>query len=411
MHFYREIQKCLHLLLLHRLRSLLSTLGVLFGVVAVIAMLSIGEGAKQETLEQIEQLGMNSIIVRQHAMSEEQRMQALEQKSTGLTWQDVEMLHHHIPALLHISPLKVVEASLIGSSVQFTPEILAVTRSFGEMKALQLSEGRFLCDLDQKERRLVCVLGYEVAKNLGHEGHIGHTLRLNHTHYEIVGVLKSTQWKASKNQSITTRNLDKAIFIPLHGENSTPLSSFSKEEDLSEIVLNMRDGQSMEHTIPLIKKILDKLHGGYENYQIVIPQELLQQAYRTQQTFNLVLGSIAGISLLVGGIGIMNIMLANVSERTREIGIRRAVGASQRHILIQFLLETLLLTFIGAMLGVFLGIGFSMAISFVAGWKTVVTPWSIILSLIMSAGVGLGSGLYPAYQAAMMDPIKALRHD
>jgi putative ABC transport system permease protein len=157
--------------------------------------------------------------------------------------------------------------------------------------------------------------------------------------------------------------------------------------------------------------MLDKLHGGYENYQIVIPQELMQQAQRTQQTFNLVLGSIAGISLLVGGIGIMNIMLANVSERTREIGIRRAVGASRRHILMQFLLETLLLTLIGAMLGILLGIGCSMAISFTAGWRTVVTPWSIILSLIMSAGVGVCSGLYPAYQAAMMDPIKALRHD
>lgn len=411
MQFYREIQRSLRLLLLHRLRSLLSTLGVLFGVAAVIAMLSIGEGAKQETLEQIEQLGMNSIIVRQHAMSEEQRTQALEQKSKGLSWQDVEMLHHHIPAVLHISPLKVVEASLTGLSVQLTPEILAVTRSFGEMKALQLSEGRFLCDLDEKDRRLVCVLGYEVAKNLGNEGHIDRTLRFNNMHYEIVGVLKSTQWKESKNQSITTRNLDKAIFIPLQGDSSMPLSSFSPKEDLSEIVVTMRDGQSMRHAVLLIKKILDTSHGGYENYQIVIPQELLQQAHRTHQTFNFVLGSIAGISLLVGGIGIMNIMLANVSERTREIGIRRAVGASQRHILIQFLVETLLLTLLGAILGVFLGIGFSMAIGLIASWRTVVTPWSMILSLIMSAGVGLCSGLYPAYQAAMMDPIKALRHD
>lgn len=411
MQVYRDVQRCLRLLLLHRLRSLLSTLGVLFGVVAVIAMLSVGEGAKQETLEQIEQLGMNNIIVRQHAMSEEQRIQALEHKSTSLSWQDVKMLQHQIPSLLYISPLKVIEANLTGSSIQFNPEILAVTRSFGEIKGLQLSEGRFLCDLDQKEKKLACVLGYEVAKNLGHQGHIGRTLRLNNMHYEIVGVLKSTQWKASKNQSITTRNLDKAIFIPLHGDKLTSLSPFSKEGELSEIVLHMRDVQSMKSTVQLVKKILDPIHKGYENYQIVIPQELMQQAQRTQQTFNLVLGSIAGISLLVGGIGIMNIMLANISERTREIGIRRAVGASQRHILMQFLLETLLLTLMGAMLGIFVGIVFSMVISSVAGWKTVVTPWSVILSLIMSAGVGLCSGLYPAYQAAMMDPIKALRHD
>ncbi len=149
----------------------------------------------------------------------------------------------------------------------------------------------------------------------------------------------------------------------------------------------------------------------HENYQIVIPQELLHQAFKAQKTFNLVLGSIAGISLIVGGIGIMNIMLANVSERTREIGIRRAVGASKRHILLQFLLETLVLTSIGACLGIILGIACSLMISSIAGWRTIVTPWSIVTSLIMALGVGICSGLYPAYQAAIIDPIKALRHD
>lgn len=406
----REIKRCLRLLFLHRLRSFLSTLGVLFGVVAVITMLSIGEGAKQETLEQIEQLGMNSIIVRQPSMSEEQRILALKQKSRGLTLQDVEALERNIPALLDVAPLKVIEATLSGSSIQFSPEILAVTRAFGDMKRLRLNEGRFLCDLDQKDGRLTCVLGSSVAKNLGRQGEVGHTVKLGHLQYEIVGILQPTQWMESKNQSITTRNLDQAIFIPLHSENQIDRTSLA-QQDLSEIVLQIHDPQSMENTVKLTKKILEKMHEGYDNYQIVIPQELLQQAYRTQHTFNLVLGSIAGISLIVGGIGIMNIMLANVSERTREIGIRRAVGASKRHILVQFLLETLLLTLIGALLGIILGIGFSTAISYVAGWRTIVTPWSIVLSLIMSIGVGLCSGLYPAYQGAVIDPIKALRHD
>lgn len=407
---FREIQKCLRSLLIHRLRTMLSTLGVLFGVVAVVAMLSIGEGAKKETLEQIEQLGINNIIVRQPTISEEQRAQALEQKSQGLTWQDVEALRQNISFLVKDAPMRVVEATVTGSMTRLTPEILAVTRSFGEMKRLQMAEGRFICDLDQSEKRLVCVLGYEIAKSLGKEGHIGKIIRISNTHYEIVGVLKSMHWKESRNRSITARNLDKIIFIPL-GSDLNLYGLQSAKDTLSEIVLQIEDVQRMGTAARLVKKILGKLHGGYEDYQIVIPQELLQQADRAQRTFNRVLGSIAAISLLVGGIGIMNIMLATVSERTREIGIRRAVGANKRHILLQFLLETLLLTLAGAILGVIIGIIFSFAIGLIAGWKTIVTPWSILLSLTMSSAVGLCSGLYPAFQAARMDPIKALRRD
>lgn len=401
---HQDLRNCLRSLCLHRLRAILSILGIVFGVVAVIVMLSIGEGAKQETLEQIEQLGMNNILIRQQALSDEQRTQALTQRSQGLTWKDASVLSQNIPFLLHYAPLRLVEASLTGTFKQMAPEILATTRAYGEIKNLKLVEGRFLCDLDQSERKLVCVLGYEVAQNLGKEGHSGRPLRLDDRYYEIVGILQPTYWKASHNQAMTARHLDQVVFIPLQAD-------LTQQEGLSEIILQVQDSKQLRRTAQLVRQILSRLHGGYEDYQIVVPQELIQQAQRTHHIFNLILGSLAALSLLVGGIGIMNIMLATVSERTREIGIRRAVGASKQHILMQFLLETFVLSVGGAIGGILLGVMFSMVISTVAGWKTVVTIWSILLALGMALGVGLCAGLYPAFQAATMDPMQALRHD
>lgn len=407
----QQIRKSFRSLMIHRLRTLLSTLGVLFGVVAVVAMLSIGEGAKQETLEQIEQLGVNSIIIRQNLLTEEQHRQAREKKSRGLTLEDVSSLEFGLPLSRLHAPLKVIEASLTGTLKEIAPEILAVTRQYGEVKGLKLAEGRFICHSDVNKKSLVCVLGYEVAKELGRKGHVGHALRIENVQYQIIGVLKSTQWKESKNSALATRNLNKSVLIPLGTETSLPRIFNLKNDTLSEILIQMAPHQHMPQTASLVKNILKRSHGGYEDYQIVIPQELLNQAYRTQHTFNLVLGSIAAISLLVGGIGIMNIMLATVSERTREIGIRRAVGANKRHIISQFLLETLLLTLTGAIMGILIGVLFSLGIGYFAGWKTIVTSWSILLSLGMASGVGLFSGLYPAFKAANMNPITALRHE
>ena len=222
----QAIHKCLCSLLMHRLRTLLSTLGVLFGVAAVIAMLSIGEGAKQETLEQIEQLGMNSLIIRQNALSEDQQKIAFERRSKGLTEQDGEAMEKNVPFLTYQAPVKVIEASVSGMPENTSPEILGVTPAFGEMKQLKLAEGRFICGMDRERRQLVCVLGYEAAKSLGEQGHSGNSIRIENTQYEIVGVLKPTQWKASKNSAITTRNLKDRKFKPgwglYHGEGPNP---------------------------------------------------------------------------------------------------------------------------------------------------------------------------------------------
>lgn len=406
----RYLLKTFRSLMLHRLRTLLSTLGVLFGVVAVIAMLSIGEGAKQETLEQIEQLGMNTIIVKQIDLTEEQQQVAHEKRSRGLTVADGAAIAHTVADVHRYAPLKVIEAMVTGTPAEVVPEVLAVTGSYGDVKGISLSEGRHLCDVDSSRRHHVCVLGDEISRALGKHGHIGQTVRIENTQFQVVGVLEPRQWHSGKSNAVNIRNLNKSVLIPLGSETSLPRRP-GKRDSLTELIVQLDHSERIPRASSAVQQVLDREHHGVEDYQIVIPQELLHQANRTQHTFNLVLGSIAAISLLVGGIGIMNIMLATVSERTREIGIRRAVGASKRHILLQFLCETLLLTLIGALLGVLIGILFSFMISHFAGWKTIVRPWTILLSFGMSACVGLFSGLYPALKAAAMNPISALRHD
>lgn len=411
MRFLHELFQAFQVLTTHRLRTFLSTLGILCGVAAVVAMLSIGEGAKRETLAQIEQLGMNNIILRKQHGVNDQKQPGLDVQLTGLTEEDIHALQQDLPSLHRYAILKVVEAHVSEISQKISPEVLSVTPSFGEIKKIALNEGRFICLLDQKERKRVCVIGNEVAKAIGRHGHVGRSLRINHEEFQIIGVLKPTEWKGGKTPLLTSRNLDYALFIPLGTEKSLSSLMHEQTHGASEVIFQLHDSRYIHLSARMMKQVLGQLHGNFNHYQIIVPQELLKQANQSQRTFNFVLGSIAAISLLVGGIGIMNIMLATVVERRREIGVRRAIGANQRHIIAQFLLEAMILTFSGACLGILLGVASAYAISAFAGWDTVVTLWSIMLSALTSILVGLFSGAYPAYLAASIDPIAALRNE
>jgi putative ABC transport system permease protein len=406
----RNIQQGLRSLSLHKLRTFLSALGVVFGVTAVIAMLSIGEGAKMETLSQIEKMGMNTVTIKQNELSDEQFIRALEMRSKGLSDLDVSILKDNVPHLKNVTALKIVETTLNATNVNIKPEILSVADNFNLIKNIEMEEGRFLCSYDYKMKSHVCVLGHDIAKKLGKDGHVGRTIRMDQAQFLIVGVTKNKNWKLDKVTALTTRNFNESVFIPLGIEMGLSFVRLSpKAQSLSEIILQFTHSEYLNSGLNVIKRILEKNHEQVSDYQIIVPQALMRQAYQTQYTFNLVLGGIAAISLLVGGIGIMNIMLATVSERTHEIGIRRALGANKSHIMLQFLTESLLLTLIGAFLGIAIGVSFSHLISFWAGWHTIVTYWSILVSIGMASFVGICSGLYPAFKAARMNPIAALR--
>lgn len=405
-----DITQGVRCLRMHPLRTFLSTLGVLFGVVSVIAMLAIGEGSKQEILHQIEQLGSNNIIIRQSELSEEQHQKATEATSLGLTIEDARNLQINISTIQKNAGLKVVKAAIGGVSYEVSPEILAVTASYGDIKLLELSEGRFLSDFDVAEQNHFCVLGAEIASKLSRWGHVGQTIRIDNLQFQIVGVLDNMRWSGGKTRALSTRNLNNSIFVPLGVEKGFSMHSSPSGNVLTEIVLQFPDRTFLASGSAAIKRMMELLHKGVEDYQIIIPIELLDQATKTQNIFTLVLGGLAAISMLVGGIGIMNIMLATISVRTREVGIRRAVGASQYHIAKQFLTETLILTLVGVLLGVVGGVVLSHLIGLFAGWSVIVTGWSILLAVGMAVFVGIASGLYPAYKAASMDPLTALRH-
>jgi putative ABC transport system permease protein len=343
-------------------------------------------------------------------LTESQETDPRRRLSHGLSLSDANTLKNSIHTLSSIAPVKEVKASLPISAPQDPFEILAITGAYQAAKKLSVNQGRFISNTDIVQKNLVCVLGEEVSWLLGDSGHLGEALRLENRTYRVVGILHKRQWKLSKSPALSVRNYNRVIFIPI-GTEVMDTQEQKGLDEISEIWLQVARNENVQASAEAVKRILNQMHGGVEDFQVVVPQELLIQAKKTQRIFNIILGCIAGISLIVGGIGIMNTMLASVAERTREIGIRRAIGANQNHIVTQFLCEAIVLTTAGGFVGVILGSGSAIIISKVAGWKTVLTVWSVIVSIVMAGGVGLVSGLFPAVKAARLEPIRALRHE
>lgn len=393
---------------LHRMRAILSTLGVVCAVISFIAMISIGEGAKRETLAQIEQLGLRNVLIRAMTLTDEQERSARSRGSAGLTFSDGERVQATGADVDRVAALRELKVTVLALTRDFAPQVLAVTPNFKDVQRLEITRGRFITEADALHRNLVCVLGYQVSQSLGEAGRPGGVLRIENALCSVIGVLKRFERKSAKNAAVSVRDYDNSVMVPLGAE---AVLAGDGGGVVSELIAEVGSAENVLAAVPVIRRVLDLTHRGVDDYRIVVPQELLKQAMQTQTTFNIVLGSIAAISLLVGGIGIMNIMLASVSERTREIGIRRAVGATREHIVAQFLTEAVILTTTGGILGVLLGLAAVWFVSTFAGWHVAITAWALLLPLAMSIMTGLFFGLYPAIKAATMDPIDALRHD
>ncbi|THB76472.1 MAG: ABC transporter permease [Desulfobacteraceae bacterium] len=401
----------------HRLRSFLSMLGIIFGVMAVLTMISISEGAKKELLEQIERLGTKNIFIKAAQLTPSQKAAAVEKLSSGLTMADGSRILAGCSQAKLIAGLNEISAAVRGISGNESPQVVAVSPSYAGLMKILVARGRFFTPFDQMNHDMVCVIGNTLATRLGKNGNIGNLIRIEDHLFKIIGHLQEVDplSPGKKKTAISVRNYNEMLMIPLGADGSIIArdqeTQLSYHGGITELIVQVQDSDQVMAAGKVIHRIMEIAHNHVPDYQIVIPRALFIQARQTQKLFNMVLGAIAGISLLVGGIGIMNIMLATVYERTREIGIRRAVGASRTDIVQQFLIESIILTFSGGLIGVVLGSACAVVVSRIGQWQTLITPWAVLLSVIMAVGVGIFFGLYPAVRASRMDPIIALRYE
>jgi len=415
----RNIRLGIENLLLHKLRSFLTMLGVVFGVGSVVAMLSVGEGASKEALAQIRKLGSTNIIVSSIKPAEEEATSTMRSMMSvfGLTYEDHRRLAASFSNVRQTAPVKLVrkECRLRERSMEL--RVVGTTPEWFDLVPREVVAGRVLLPADGQKQAPVAVLTeFGARKLLATEGTIGQTLRVGGSEFEIIGIIRNESGQAG---SIQIPDQDVDIYISLEvarryfGDIFSRMTSgsFQRERvELHQIIIQTDQTEHVEAVAAGIERMLQRFHKKKE-YIVSVPLALLKQAQATKRTFNIVLGSIAGISLLVGGIGIMNIMLASVTERTREIGIRRAIGAKRRQIIYQFLIETVVLSMIGGLIGLGLGVLIPLLITHFSRMPTVITLNGILLPLFISMATGILFGLYPAVHAAKVDPIVALRHE
>ncbi|HKQ40425.1 MAG TPA: ABC transporter permease [Verrucomicrobiae bacterium] len=414
-------------LLLHKLRSVLTMLGIIFGVCSVIAMLAIGEGASYEAQEKIKKMGSANIIIRavkppedtKAAVATSGRGSVIEY---GLTYKDASRIQSTIPGIRHVLPMRLIRENVRFFRNEVPGQIVGTQPIYKDISGVDTLRGRFISDTDDLHQNNICAISSSLARRLfPYQDPLDQEVKIGAHYYQVVGLVRETSTEEKRPQSgdITSQPLDNNVYIPLSaarsrfGETLIRRSAGSQEQErvqLHQITVQFLDTASVETAVPEIEAVLNRFHTK-RDFELIVPLQLLRQAEATKRIFNIVLGSIAAISLLVGGIGIMNIMLATVTERTREIGVRRALGAKQQDITSQFLVEAMVLAIGGGLIGVALGVLTPLVVSRLTDMKTIVTPVSILLAFTISGAVGIIFGWYPALRAARLDPIEALRHE
>jgi len=409
-----EIYMGLSSLLVHKLRTMLTMLGMIFGVGAVVAMLAITAGVEKEMLSYIDMLGVNNIIIEAKEAVDRNELQARRAISPGLSFRDFRAIRENTQGIELMTPRKRFKPTkVIPKTAAEPPVLIGVEPSYEQIQSIRIVEGRFFTADEDAQSAPVCVLGESAKVNLlGYEPAVGKYVKLNDVWLQVIGVMAQQAGADTDVEGVEILSRNNLVVAPLNTvmRRFEDGNSYLKDE-IDGIYMRVTPGTDSIEVAGVVTAILAATHKDAGDFTVTVPAGLLEQKKRTSDIFKVVMICIAGISLLVGGIGIMNIMLATVLERTREIGIRRAIGARQKDIIRQFLTEAVMISIIGGLIGIAFGFTLSRVIAAAAGWSTVVTFASIAVAFGVSVGIGLLFGIYPAVQAAKLDPIEAIRYE
>lgn len=394
-----------------KLRTGLTLLGMIFGVAAIVAMLAVGEGSRREALRLVAELGLNNLIVEAKPM-ENKRRRELRNRSLGLSQADADAALAVVPGASKLALKKEIKLDSANTQQQLIQaRAYGVSLNYAELTGLRIQQGRWFNQTDETATAAVCVLGPRLAKNLfGTQNPVGEKIKLNHVWLVVIGVLQDRAPSKTEFEGVKLGLDDERLFIPWQTAK-TRFYFPALDDEVDSLSLALDGKVSPDHAAKVLQTLIEQRHGGSDDTNLIVPMNLYRQNQQTQKIFTIVMSSIAAVSLLVGGIGIMNIMLANVLERKKEIGLKRALGARRRDVIQQFLAEALVIAVSGALFGILLGVAAAYSIAWLAGWSVAWSLPLLLMAVLACVGVGLGFGVVPARQAAELDPIAALRAD